>query len=927
MNAADGYAARGAEPGGPGKRRPARGGVRSRLRVRTVAGQVFVLLLVVVLLLVGAALAALVLQARRSATTEAVGRTRAAAVVLARAPGVVRAMDSPHPTAVLQPLADEVVQEGNVDYVVFASPEGIRYTAESPELIGKHVVGPFQNALEGPTTDSFQTPRGRVVESGAPVTRPDGSVAGVVGVGITVAHVGSAVSRQLPVLFGGAAAALVVGTGGAALARRRLRRQTHGLGPAEMTRMYEHHDAVLHAVREGVLIVGGDGRVLLVNDEARRLLELPPGAEGRPVAGLGLDPALAELLVSGRVVTDEVHRAGDLLLAVNIRPTAPFGGGPGSVATVRDTTELRALAGQAEAARVRLQLLYDAGLRVGTTLGVVRTAQELADVAVPGFADFATVDLVDPVLNGEEPPPDLHTARDLRMRRVAAGGVGEGGPFLPTGSPIAPLPGSPEETALETGRATLVADLRESGTWRGRARERADRVLSYGVHSLICAPLRARGVILGAVYFWRAGSPPFEEDDRSFADELAARAAVCVDNARRYTREHTMAETLQRSLLPRGLPEQSALEAAYRYMPALHGVGGDWFDVIPLPGFRVALVVGDVVGHGLHAAATMGRLRTAVLNFSALDLPPDELIARLDELVTRLDHVETAGGEQDGEGGGARAAVTGATCLYAIYDPTSGDCTMARAGHPPPVLVEPDGGAEFVDLPAGPPLGVGGLPFETIELRLAPGTALVLYTDGLVENRERDLGTGLEVLRGSLVGADASRSPDDVCRAVFDALVPPRRTDDIALLVARTRLLDPGQVADWDVPFDFASVSRVRKECADQLAAWGLEDLSFTAELILSELITNAIRYGAEPIRVRMLRDSSLVCEVSDGSSTAPHLRYAATTDEGGRGLFLVAQMAERWGTRYSARGKVIWAEQSLTAPEFQFDVFDELLP
>lgn len=929
MNATDGYAARGTEPGGQGEHRSVRGGVRSRLRVRTVAGQVFVFLLVVVLLLVGAALTALVLQARRSATSEAAGRTRAVAVALARAPGVVSAMDSPHPTAVLQPLADAVVKEGNVDYVVFASPEGIRYTAESPELIGKHVVGPFQHALEGPTTDSFRTPLGRVVESGAPVTRPDGSVAGVVGVGITVAHVGSAVHQQLPVLFGGAAAALVVGTGGAALAGRRLRRQTHGLGPAEMTRMYEHHDAVLHAVREGVLIVDGDGRVLLVNDEARRLLELPLGAEGRPVAGLGLDPALAELLASGRVVTDEVYRAGDLLLAVNVRPTAPFGGGPGSVATVRDTTELRALAGQAEAARARLQLLYDAGLRVGTTLDVVRTAQELADVAVPGFADFATVELVDPVLIGEEPPPDLGTAQGLRIHRVALGGVSEDWPFLPVGSQIGPLPGTPEATALETGHAALAADLRHADAWRAHAPEGADRMLSYGVHSLICAPLRARGVTLGTVNFWRAGSPPFEEDDLSFADELAARAAICVDNARRYTREHTMAETLQRSLLPRGLPEQSALEAAYRYLPALHGVGGDWFDVIPLSGFRVALVVGDVVGHGLHAAATMGRLRTAVLNFSALDLPPDELIARLDELVTRLDKAETAGGEQDveGEGEGERAAVTGATCLYVIYDPTSGDCTMARAGHPPPVLVEPDGGAEFVDLPAGPPLGVGGLPFETIELRLAPGTTLVLYTDGLVENRERDLGAGLEALRRTLAGADTRRSPDGVCQAVFDALVPPRRTDDIALLVARTRLLDPGQVAGWDVPFDFASVSRVRKECADQLAAWGLEDLSFTAELILSELITNAIRYGAEPIRVRMLRDSSLVYEVSDGSSTAPHLRYAATTDEGGRGLFLVAQLAERWGTRYSARGKVIWAEQPLTAPEFQFEVFDALLP
>ncbi|MER7584404.1 SpoIIE family protein phosphatase [Kitasatospora sp. NPDC097691] len=887
------------------------------MRVHGVAGQVFVWLLVVVVLLVGAALTTLVLQARSYATNVAAGRTRAAAVALARDPGVISAMDGPDPTAVLQPLADEVGKQGRFDYIVFASPAGIRYTAESPELIGKHVVGPFEHALTGPTTDSFDTPGGRVVESGAPVSRPDGSVSGVVGVGITVAHVGSAVSRQLPLLFGGAAVAIAVGTGGALLVRRRLERQTHGLGPAEMTRMFEHHEAVLHAVREGVLIVGEDGRVLLVNDEARRLLELPPRVEGRPVAELGLDPGLAGLLASERTATDEVHLAGDRLLAVNNRPTAPFGGGAGSVATIRDTTELRALAGQAEAARARLRLLYDAGLRVGTTLDVARTAQELADVAVPRFADYATVDLADAVLRGEELFSDLGTGQGPRIHRTATSGSGDDWPFMPVGTEISPLPGTPEERALETGRAALTDDLRHERAWRARAPEAADRVLSYGMHSLITAPLRARGQTLGTVDFWRAGeSAPFDDEDLSFVEELVARTAVCIDNARRYTREHRMAETLQRSLLPRRLPEQSAMEVAYRYLPALHGVGGDWFDVIPLPGFRVALVVGDVVGHGLHAAATMGRLRTAVLNFAALDLPPDELIARLDELITRLDQHDTAGAADDGES----APVTGATCLYAVYDPVSGQCTMARAGHPPPALVHPDGSVEFADLPVGPPLGVGGLPFETTELRLEPGTALVLYTDGLVENRDRDLDAGLAELSRSLAGARGHPSPEDTCRAVFDAMVPPRRSDDIALLVARTRLLDADQVAVWDVPFDFAAVSRIRRECTDRLTAWGLEELSFTAELILSELITNAIRYGAEPIRVRLLRDSGLVCEVSDGSSTAPHLRYAATTDEGGRGLFLVAQLAERWGTRYTARGKVIWSEQPLTAPEFQFE-------
>ncbi|MFG2848578.1 SpoIIE family protein phosphatase [Kitasatospora sp. NPDC048296] len=920
MNGVDSHVLGGTEPGGPGEHRSARGGLRSWLRVRSVAGQVFLWLLVAVVVLVAAASAALIVQARSYSTKDAEHRTLDTAIALAHSPGMLSALDGPDPSAALQPLAEEIRKSGGFDYVVIFNASGIRYTFPNPGLIGTHVVVPYQDAFTGPRTRTTRSAFGSTVDTTAPVARPDGSVAGFVAVGVTAGHVGRTVARQLPLLLGGAAAALAVGAGGAVLVRRRLRRQTHGLGPAEMTRMYEHHDAVLHAVREGVLIVGGDGRVLLANDEARRLLELPSEAEGRPVIELGLDPGLAELLASGRAATDEVHLAEDRLLAVNNRSTAPFGGGAGSVATIRDTTELRALAGQAETARARLQLLYDAGLRVGTTLDVVRTAQELADVAVPRFADFATVELAEAVLRGDEPLPGMGTAGGLRIRRAAAGGISDDRPLYPVGAQIHPLPGTPEEAALQTGHAALVADLHRAHAWQARDPQTADRILAYGIHSLISAPLRARGLTLGTVTFWRAEqSAPFGEEDVAFAEELVARAATCVDNARRYTREHRMAETLQRSLLPRGLPEQSALEVAYRYRPAQRGVGGDWFDVIPLPGFRVALVVGDVVGHGLHAAATMGRLRTAVLNFAALDLPPDELLARLDELVTRLDHGEAAVGDDDRESEG-ELVVTGATCLYVIYDPVSGHCTMARAGHPPPALVRTDGSVEYVDLPAGPPLGVGGLPFETTELRLAPGTALVLYTDGLVTGRERDLENGLAALHRSLADARADRSPEDTCQAVSDALVPPHPSDDIALLIARTQLLEPDQVATWDVPDDFAAVSRIRNACSDQLTAWGLEELTFTTELILSELITNALRYGTQPIRVRLLRDTSLVCEVSDASSTAPHLRYAADTDEGGRGLFLVAQMAERWGTRYTARGKVIWSEQPLTAPEFQFE-------
>ncbi|WP_443054321.1 SpoIIE family protein phosphatase [Streptomyces sp. IBSBF 2435] len=369
-----------------------------------------------------------------------------------------------------------------------------------------------------------------------------------------------------------------------------------------------------------------------------------------------------------------------------------------------------------------------------------------------------------------------------------------------------------------------------------------------------------------------------------------------------------MAVNLQQSLLPHGPPEQDALDVAFRYMPAQAGVGGDWFDVIPLPGARVAVVVGDVVGHGMHAAATMGRLRTAVVNFSMLDLPPDELLAHLDDLVGRIDKDEAAPGGGPPGGG---APIAGATCLYAIYDPVTGCCQLARAGHLPPALVSADGTVELLDVPAGPPLGLGGMLFEAVEHRLAEGSRLVLYTDGLVEDRSRDIDVGLDMLRSAL-GGPPGRTVEETCDAVIAAMMPAEPKDDIALLIAETRVVAADRIARWEVPTDPAAVATVRNGASDQLTAWGLDDLAFTTELILSELITNAIRYTTGPIDVRMLLDRTLICEVADTSSTSPHLRYAATTDEGGRGLFLVAQLAEHWGTRYTKAGKIIWVEQRL---------------
>ncbi|WP_406432961.1 SpoIIE family protein phosphatase [Streptomyces sp. NBC_00631] len=550
------------------------------------------------------------------------------------------------------------------------------------------------------------------------------------------------------------------------------------------------------------------------------------------------------------------------------------------------------------AARRRLELLSDASTRIGTTLDVRRTAEELAETAVPRVADYVTIDLPEAVLRGEEaadPCSDLH--------RTVVHGIDDDCPFHPVGKRIDYGPATPHLRCLTSGQAVLEPDLRAAMGWLAHDPERSEVMLGH-VHSLVAVPLVARGVILGVAAFYRGQHPaPFDDDDRSLIQELAGRAALSIDNARRYTRERTMVLALQRSLLPQGLPEQDAVEVAHRYLPAESDVGGDWYDVIPLSGTRVGLLVGDVVGHGMLSAATMGRLRTAARSFAELDFSPDEVLTHLDNLVGRLDREAPAAGD---------AGIFGATCLYAVYDPTTQQCTMARAGHPPPALVHPDGTVSFPDLPAGPPLGLGGLPFEAVDIDVPEDSRLVLYTDGLIEGRNRDVDVVLDRLRDTLAHPD--RTPEDICDTVLDTVAPIHPDDDIALLVARTHALAPDRVAAWDLPADPSLVSEVRSRALRQLADWGLEETGFAAELVLSELVTNAIRHGSGPVRVRLLHGRTLICEVSDRSNTAPHLRRAATTDEGGRGLFLVAQLTRSWGTRYIREGKVIWAECALDA-------------
>ncbi|MEU1343624.1 SpoIIE family protein phosphatase [Streptomyces sp. NPDC005827] len=575
------------------------------------------------------------------------------------------------------------------------------------------------------------------------------------------------------------------------------------------------------------------------------------------------------------------------------------------------TAEQGVLAFQAERDRRlqwRLSLVNAAGLRVGTALDIARTTQELADLAAEDFADLVTVDLLDSVVRGHDTP----VTEPFLLRRVAQRTGPEGGPepAVKVQEPHICPDGSPAARALATGQPARQTT--------------ADRA------TLVVPLLTARGTTLGVARFSRHPRHHrpgrFADEDLLLAQELAARTAMAVDNACRYTHARTTALTLQRILLPRRTAEQSAVEVAYRYLPAgdRAGVGGDWYDVIPLSGARVALVVGDVVGHGIHAAATMCRLRTAVRTLADIDLPPDELLTHLDDVVIRLSAEAAAGPDTgpDPDPGREPAGDIGATCLYAVYDPVAGRCSLARAGHVPPIVAHGDGTAGLLELPPGPPLGLGGLPFEAVEAELPEGTLLALYTDGLIEARDRDVEVGLTALREVL--ARPAPSLETACDTVLEALLPTGRPhDDVALLLARTRTLGDDRVAAWDLEPDPASVAPARAGVARQLTAWGLDELAFSAELVVSELVTNAIRYGRPPVRLRLILPrpaegrglSTLLCEVSDAGGTTPHLRRARTFDEGGRGLLLVAQLAARWGTRHARHGKTVWAELSQTEP------------
>ena len=698
------------------------------------------------------------------------------------------------------------------------------------------------------------------------------------------------------------------------------------------------HPAMSSSVRTLILGIDYDGRIVQHDRNAGKILARKPedllgaqlieltsaGAEGSSADGNNDQGTAAQAnshaarqadsaaAVAGLLEAIRSDREGSAMLTIDTREGPPAE----AVVTVHPMraggTSLAALAllripapnseRFVDPALMRRQMLDGSLARIGDTLDIDDVARELLDALVPHFCNAAGLLLLESLV-GDDELPAHGPEGSLPLRRIALRHDRKDPAWeavFPTGEILRYPAHSPYYQCMDTSAPVLETTISKSQAgeiakaWR---RKPVAKLLSGA--SMLLLPLIARGTMLGFFACTRQeGFRRFDAYDVEIGVDFAARAAMFIDNARRYSREHATALTLQRSMLPTGLSYPSSVEVRHRYLPGskLIEVGGDWYESIALPGGRVALVVGDVAGHGVRAAVTMGRLRTAIHTLAMLELPPADSLQQLDELMHTL-------GEREPHF---------ATCAYAVYDAVSGECEVAVAGHLPPLLVHPDGSNELLDVPPAPPLGIGDGEVESRRFQIEDGSLFVLYTDGLVENKGQDISDGLARLRGIFGPGSPTRPLEDLCKATLDGVYSDHQRDDIAVLIARLRRLSEDSYASWTLAPKLTSVREARSVLAEPMKRWDLEDLIPTTELLVSELVTNAVRYSRGEVTLRLVNEKALVCEVLDNSGALPRLRQASGEDENGRGLQVVRQLAHRWGARRTATGKVVWCEQPL---------------
>ncbi|MFI1730857.1 SpoIIE family protein phosphatase [Streptomyces acidicola] len=686
------------------------------------------------------------------------------------------------------------------------------------------------------------------------------------------------------------------GTSGWAQARARVitdadGEPTHVVGTVwDTTRTRAARDAVDHALRhmtDGFAAVDADWQVTFVNAEAERALGPVPAAGDRSLWNIAAarTPGFEEMC--RRTVSESRPMGAELNSPANQRwyhlRLVPVPQGLAIYST--DVTDRRIREAEREAAERSAAERSAHTARLTEALAEAITMRDVVKATAEHvLAPFGASRLA--VLTLEDGFP------------CVVGSIGYGETQLDAFQVRSPRLGTPVADVLTTRVPLFIESVHEH---RERYPHSAAVVVTGDDQSWAYLPLIVTGRVTGCCVIAFKQPQPFSGEERTLLIALSGLIAQALERSRLYDSEHNRAQELQRGLLPQKLPALLAISAAARYLPADRrlDVGGDWYDLIPLSAERAALVIGDVMGHGLSEAATMGRLRTAVRTLTELELPPDEILAHLNELVSDLGDSFYA------------------TCLYAVYDPTTRLCEFASAGHLPPVVIHPDHTAHLPKIPTNSPLGAATPPFDVIQMEVPDDSLVALFTDGLVESPGQDIDECIHRFTGILASAAAEEDRpglEKLCDTVVSALLPTQKTgrDDAALFIARTHALTPEKVAAWPLTTDPTAARQARELVRGQLGLWDLDDLVMSTELVVSELVGNVVRHARGPVALRLLRGHHLVCEVSDGSLTTPHVRRASDTDENGRGLQLIGALTHRWGVRYGASGKTIWTEQML---------------